>query len=214
MTRLTILYCHGFASSAHGVKAGFLRRQMADRPEVDFRAVEFNPTPRDFEYLTVTGLVNRLRQYVVDYQLSDLRLIGSSLGALVALNYAHRFGGVDRLLLLAPALAYRRHLLLSAGELARWETEGVLYVEHYGFETTLPLRFDFHRDALQYTTSPPPPASVRILHGRGDEVIPIDESRRYAAAYPDRVALVELDADHGLTGCLEAIWENVQEFLL
>jgi pimeloyl-ACP methyl ester carboxylesterase len=85
-----MIYLHGFASSANGRKAQYLRPRLATRPGVTFRALEFSPTPADFEYLTITGMINRLRQYILDHALTAVRLIGSSMGSLVGLNYAHR----------------------------------------------------------------------------------------------------------------------------
>jgi pimeloyl-ACP methyl ester carboxylesterase len=35
-----------------------------------------------------------VRQYILDRELTDVSLIGSSMGGLVGLNYAHRFGDV------------------------------------------------------------------------------------------------------------------------
>ena len=101
------LYLHGFASSAQGTKARYLRERFEVKPGRAFEAIDFNPTPRDFEYMTITGQINRLRQFLLERGWERVCLIGSSLGALVGLQYAHRFGGVERLWLLAPALAYR-----------------------------------------------------------------------------------------------------------
>ena len=111
MKRKTILHLHGFASSAHSTKAQFLREKVEAIPEVDFHAIDLNPTPRDFETMTVTGCINRLRQYVLDYRLGTVCVTASSMGALVGLNYAHRFGGhlfggVEKMFLLAPALVW------------------------------------------------------------------------------------------------------------
>lgn len=98
-----LIYLHGFASSAGGRKPDYLRDRLANWPDVGFHALDFSPTSLDFEYLTITGMINRLRQYILDRELTNFSLIGSSIGGLVALNYAHRFLGVNRLLLLSPA---------------------------------------------------------------------------------------------------------------
>jgi predicted esterase YcpF (UPF0227 family) len=74
-----LIYLHGFASSAGGRKAQYLRPRLAERSDVTFHAVEFSPTPADFEYLTITGMINRLRQYILDRELTDVCLIGSSM---------------------------------------------------------------------------------------------------------------------------------------
>jgi predicted esterase YcpF (UPF0227 family) len=76
-----LIYLHGFASSAGGRKAQYLHPRLAERTDATFYAVEFSPTPADFEYLTITGMINRLRQYILDRELSDICLIGSSITA-------------------------------------------------------------------------------------------------------------------------------------
>ncbi|MCL4299618.1 MAG: esterase [Anaerolineae bacterium] len=213
MTQETILYLHGFASSGQGAKAQYFREQFARLPQVAFQAVEFNPTPADFEYMTLTGLINRLRQYLLGQPPGNLSFIASSLGALVGLHYAHRFGGVRKMLLLAPALAYRPERRPEE-ELQQWQAQGVLNVAHYAYKQEVPLRFDFHLDGLRYLQPVPPAAPTIIVHGRQDEVVAIEHSRAYAAHFPDQVHLVEVDADHQLSDQLAFIWQQVQSFLL
>jgi len=213
MKHITILHLHGFASSAQSTKAQFFRGKFESLPQIDFHAIDFNPTPRDFEYMTVTGMINRLRQYVLGHDLGIVRVIGSSLGGLIGLNYAHRFVGVDKMLLLAPALSWLSGGL-TGGELRHWEKAGVTPVFHYAFEEEIPLRYDLQVDGLHYLQPVPPPASILIVHGRDDESVPIDHSRKYAAEFPDRVHLIEVDADHDLNDHLPFIWDHVRSFLL
>ena len=207
MTQL--VYLHGFASSANGRKAQYLRPRLAERSDVTFHAIEFSPTPADFEYLTITGMINRLRQYILDHALTEVCLIGSSMGGLVGLNYAHRFGGVAHLLLLAPALTYlsgeREGLSLD-----QWEAEGVGELFHYGFNRPVRLRYDLEIDGRFYQTTPPPPAPITIIHGTEDEVVPVAASRDYARAYPDQVQLIEVTAGHDINGRLPLVWETLQ----
>ncbi len=61
MTKQTVFYLHGFASSGQGAKAQYFRSKFEPLSEVTFHAFEFNPTPTDFQYMTITGLINRLR---------------------------------------------------------------------------------------------------------------------------------------------------------
>ncbi len=213
MAQETILYLHGFASSGQGAKAQYFREQFARLPQVTFQAVEFNPTPADFEYMTLTGLINRLRQYLLDHPPGSLSFIASSLSALVGLHYAHRYGGVRKMLLLAPALAYRPERRPEE-ELRQWQEQGILNVAHYAFKQELPLRFDFHLDGLYYLQSVPPATPTTIIHGRQDEVVAIEHSQEYAAHFPDQVHLDEVDADHQLSDQLAFIWQQVQSFLL
>jgi pimeloyl-ACP methyl ester carboxylesterase len=211
MPQKTVLLLHGFASSAGGTKAQYLREQFAALPHVAFRAFDFNPTHRDFEYMTVTGMINRLRQYILDHHLQDLHVIGSSMGALVGLHYANRFGGVINMLLLAPALSYLTGRLAEE-ELERWKKAGTAPVLHYAFERELPLRYDLEADGLNYLKPVPPPAPLLIIHGQHDDVIPIGHSRDYAARFPHQVQLIEVDSDHRLNDRLAFIWEHVGSF--
>jgi pimeloyl-ACP methyl ester carboxylesterase len=213
MDEMTILLLHGFASSGRSTKARFFAEKFAPLPRIKFHALDFNPTPTDFEHMTVTGLVNRLRQYVLDHGLGDVYVIGSSMGSLVGLHYAHRFGGVNRMLLLAPALSYGMNET-DAEHLRRWQEVGTAPVFHYAFEREVGLRFGFHVDGLQYRDPVVPPGPTMIIHGRSDDVIPIENSRRYAARFPHRVQLIEVDSDHRLNDQLPSIWTYVQSFLL
>lgn len=208
-----ILLLHGFASSSGSSKGVFLAERLRPFSGVQFQAFEFNPTPKDFQFMTVTGLINRLRQFLLDQPLSNLRLIGSSLGALTGVNYAHRFGGVEQMLLLAPALAFRG-MDLTEEEEARWRQSGSKKFMHYAFEAQIPLRYAYYRDGMTFQQPVPPPCPIRIVHGRQDEVVPIEFSRQYAARFPGSVDLIEADSDHRLSDQLPLIWAQVQSFLL
>jgi len=216
-----ILYLHGFASSAQSTKARYFRKKFKAF-QVEFHAVDFNPTPRDFEYLTTTGLINRLRQYVLDHHLENINIIiiGSSYGGLIALHYAHRFGGyahrfggVEKMLLLAPGLTW-----LSGGlekeALEQWKKAGAAPVFHHAFEQEIPVRYDLQTDGLCYLDPVPPVVPITIIHGHNDKTVPIEPSRTYATDFPDSVRLIEVDADHDLNGHLEYIWEYAHSFLL
>ena len=52
MDKRTILFLHGFASSTRSTKAQYLGKKFAALSQVAYHAVDFNPTPRDFEYMT------------------------------------------------------------------------------------------------------------------------------------------------------------------
>lgn len=135
------------------------------------------------------------------------------MGALVGLHYAYRFGGVKRLLLLAPALTFLTGKYTKA-ELQQWQREGTIKVAHYAFKREVSLWFDYYLDGLHYLEPVPPPAPLLIIHGRNDEVVPIEHSRRYAARYPDQAQLVEVASDHRLNDQLDLIWERGRSFLL
>jgi len=213
MEQKTILHLHGFASSGQSTKARFFREKLKAFPQVEFHAIDFNPTPADFEYVTTTGQINRLRQYVLDHDLGNISIIGSSYGGLIALHYAHRFGGVEKMLLLAPGLTWLSGGL-SEKELEQWEKAGAAPVFHHAFEQEIPVRYDLQVDGLRYLEPIPPAAPITIIHGHNDKTVPIEPSRAYAADFPHSVRLIEVEADHDLNGHLDFIWGHVESFLL
>jgi hypothetical protein len=213
MAERTVVYLHGFSSSARSAKALYLRQKLEAFPWVELHAIDLNPTPTDFQYMTATGLINRVRQYVLDHVLEPFSIIGSSYGGLIAVHYAYRFGGVERMLLLAPGLRWL-HGGLSEEQLRASEKAGIVPVFHEGFQAEIPIRYDIEIDGLQYLEPVPPACPMLIFHGRKDTTVPTDDSRAYAAKYSDKVQLIEVDAEHDLNSHLPLIWEHVQSFLL
>jgi pimeloyl-ACP methyl ester carboxylesterase len=209
----TIVFLHGFISSARSTKAQYLAPRLASVPNVAFHAVGFNPTPQDFTYMTLTGCIDRLRQYVLDHQIEKMYLVGSSMGGLVAFHYAHRFGGVERMLLLAPATVWLDGGL-SDDALAEWKAAGATSIFHPAFGKAIPIHYGLQRDGQRYYEPVPPRAPTLIIHGVDDQAVPFDHSRAYASTYPDDVRLIEVDAGHNLNGHLDLIWEYVQSFVL
>jgi pimeloyl-ACP methyl ester carboxylesterase len=213
LEKKSVLFLHGFTSSGQSTKARYFREKLKAFPQVEFHAIDFNLTPADFEYMTTTGRINRLRQYVLDHGLGDFSIIGSSYGGLIALHYAHRFSGVEKMLLLAPGLTWLSWGL-SEKELEQWEKVGAAPFFHRAFGKEVPIRYDLQIDGLRYLEPIPPASPTTIIHGRGDRTVPIKPARAYAADFPDSVHLIEVDADHDLNDHLELIWEYVQAFLL
>jgi pimeloyl-ACP methyl ester carboxylesterase len=103
-------------------------------------------------------------------------------------------------------------LKLGDETLQRWQKEKYLMVYHYGDEEKLPLSYDFVKDASQYKEE----ALQRliptlILHGRHDDVIPIQASRSFAQKRP-WVEFMGLDSDHGLGNVMSEIWQAIRIF--
>ncbi len=55
------------------------------------------------------------------------------------------------------------------------------------------------------------PIPTLILHGKQDEVIPIQASRDFARSRP-WVELIELDSDHTLANVTDKIWQAIRSF--
>ena len=208
MSKQKIIFLHGFGTlgGMKNRKAAFLNEKLAKVDSADFYAIDFNPTPKDFQYHTISGMIDRLRQFILLNDCETVCLIGISQGANVALNYAARYGGVEKLLLLAPELFYDPYI--SDEELAEWEELVSAPVFHYGFQKEIPLHIAHHRDGMRYLDAPEPPCPITLIHGRKDSAIPIERSEAYAGRFDDKVTLVEVDDDHSLRDHLSLISEN------
>ncbi|MEM7333526.1 MAG: alpha/beta hydrolase [Chloroflexota bacterium] len=212
MTQKNIIFLHGFGvlGGLQNGKAQFFNEKFKKLNSISFFCIDFNPTPKDFEFHTITGMIDRLRQYIFHHDLDSVFLIGSSQGANVALNYAHRYGGVEKLLLLAPELFYDSYSTES--QLQEWEELVSAPLFHYGFGEEVLLNFGHHQDGLRYTNNPQPPAPILIIHGLNDDAIPISRSQKYAGAYSQDVSLITVEDDHFLRNSRQTMWHHTQRF--
>lgn len=207
------MHLHGFASSSRSRKGIYLAGAFAARG-LCLELPELNQP--SFARLTYSAALEALDLL---YSLGSLagsrwRLSGSSLGAYLAARWAELHPErVDRLVLLSPGfnLVERWPALLGDGAMARWEREGVLSLPDAVGEL-VPVHWSFIEDARGHPRRPEVPCPTLIMHGRGDETVPIEHSRSYAEARPDRVRLIELDDDHSLLGSLERICREVFAF--
>ena len=203
------IYLHGFASSPNSAKARDIGSRFA-QIHTPLKIPDLNLG--DFSHLTIT---RQLKQVAAEFPLNaaEVTLIGSSLGGLTAAHLGQQYSQVQRLVLLAPAFGFLSHWLPKLGEeLQRWQQEKYLKVYHYGEKRSLPLDYDFVTDAHQYQEKNlQRPIPTLILHGKQDEVIPIQASRDFARLRP-WVELIELDSDHALGNVTSEIWQAIRLF--
>ena len=214
-----LVYLHGFASSPQSSKACFL----ADR----FRAYDLtlhcpDLNQPDFSTLTTTRMIDRVNDELRNLAEGPVVLIGSSLGAFVALHLVEQLlvrgvstHPVERLILLAPAFDFGRAGMKDLGEhgLVSWQQNGWLNVPHYAYAETRPVHYELYADAARYdsfaahSTSP-----TLIVHGRHDEVVDPVTVETFAAPRP-HVRLVMVDDGHQLSGSLDRVWSETASFL-
>lgn len=141
-------------------------------------------------------------------------LVGSSLGGYVAALWAALHPDrVERLVLLCPAfeLARRWETLVTPEEMARWARDGTYpFADATGRE--VPLHFAFVEEARTIDPAPDVACPVLLVHGTRDARVPLDVSRRYAAARPGSRTLVEVDDGHDLLADLPATTERILGF--
>jgi hypothetical protein len=209
---MQVFYLHGFASSARSSKAGFFRSRLAEHG-IDLLTPDFNQP--DFAGLTITRMVAQVSAMIADLPPGPVHLIGSSLGAFVALQSAAAEARVERLVLLAPALDFSGNRLRELGDRAvdEWRRTDTLNVFHYGFGRIMPVRFGLYEDAAKYdAVTARVTVPVQIFQGRHDRAVSPETVQRWAATRPG-VEIHMFDDDHQLMGSLDTIWREMARFI-
>jgi uncharacterized protein len=211
MTRYRYSYLHGFASGARSKKGVALAERFA-RLGLELELPDLNRP--DFARLSPTAMVAAVEAMdaAAAAEGSAYRFIGSSMGGWLAARFAELHPDrVDRLVLLCPGfgLAERWPHLVGAEHFARWEREGTLPIPD-GAGTPTPVHWAFIEEMRRLPAAPVVPCPTVIIHGRNDPTVPIEGSRRYAAAHAERVRLVEVDDDHGLVASIDCIFDEVR----
>ena len=171
----------------------------------------------DFSTLTITRMLEQTR-VLLDAAKEPVTLIGSSLGAFVAVNAAATWPDtVGKLVLMAPALDFGDERLKGPGpggaDLAAWKAAGDLNVFHFGYGRMLPVHYELYQDARRYdamnaTLSMP----TLIFQGRRDTAVNPATVEGWAGRRQN-VELHMLDDDHQLTASLSYIWDTLAAFL-
>lgn len=204
------IYLHGFASSPKSNKAQYISDRFS-QCQIPLQIPDLNQG--DFSHLTITRQLQQVGRLLSSLE-TPVTLIGSSLGGLTAALLAEKYLQIERLVLLAPAFGFISTWLSHLGEeqIQQWQDSGYLSVYHHTELRSLPLHYHFVVDALQYqNTQFQRAVPTLILHGRDDEVIPIQASRDYVTQHP-WANLIKLESDHGLVNVMPEIWQAIQEF--
>jgi uncharacterized protein len=209
---MRVLYLHGFASSAQSTKALVFAERLAPCG-LRLESPDFNEPA--FETLTVSRMLDQVSDAVARAAPEPVALIGSSLGAFVAVHAAARHPEVDRLILLAPALDFATNRMreLGAEGLARWRATGRLDVFHYGYGRVMPVGYGLYEDAGRYDAfALDLPMPILIFQGLRDTVVDPAVASRFAEMRTN-VTVRLLDDDHQLLSSLPLIVEESCAFL-
>ncbi|MDQ6891577.1 MAG: alpha/beta fold hydrolase [Acidobacteriota bacterium] len=161
-----VLYLHGFASSPRGRKVEALRELLAP---AGFRVVAPDLNIPSFQKLDFKAM-SRIAFWEAKKQMPAV-IVGSSLGAMVALDVA-RIAPAPALVLIAPALGFGPRWIekLPVGE--------SIPFFHHGEGKDLPIhRRFFEQMAALDLERQPPPMPVSIVMGENDESVPFQGVR-------------------------------------
>jgi uncharacterized protein len=202
----TVLYLHGFASSPGGRKIALLREHLR---EPDWRVVAPDLNRPSFERLDFEEMV-RTAVAAAEAERPAV-IVGSSLGALVALEAAQRGVRVP-LVLVAPALGFG----------SRWTEklapgDPIPFLHHgEGREIPIHRRF-FEQMAIVAADRKPPAQRVTVLMGEQDESVPfagVEEVWRRWESSGDLAAGSRFIAipygDHGLVDFVGRIAQEIE----
>ena len=208
-----IFYLHGFASSARSSKAAFFATRLRELG-MKLRTPDFNEP--DFSTLTISRMIQQVMAEIDAQPGVPCVLIGSSLGAFVAVQIARqRADRIARMILLAPALDFGGNRMRSLGDrgLDEWKRTNRLDVFHYGYGRVMPVHYELYSDARGYDCinvdlSMP----MQVFQGRADTAVDPERVERWGRARSN-VELHMLDDDHQLMASLPYIWRETSRFL-
>lgn len=209
-----VVYLHGFASSPASGKAERFGRELAAR-DVGFTCPDLNQP--QFETLTTTRMLAQVRNAVAQAPEGPIALVGSSLGAFVAVNAAAHdtTGRIDRLVLLAPALDFGGNRLRQIGphSVSEWRHLGAIRVFHHALGEEREVGFELYADAAKYDAIPlPTTMPTLVFQGDRDDSVDPAMVQAWAKARP-LVDLRMLHDGHQLTESLDYIWAESARFL-
>lgn len=209
-----VVYLHGFASSPASGKAERFRREL-EALGIGYSCPDLNLPA--FETLTTTRMLAQVRDVVATIAEGPVALVGSSLGAFVAVHAADQdtSGKVDRLVLLAPALDFGGNRLRQLGPhgIDEWKQSGSLTVFHYADARERQVGYELYEDAARYdafTLNTRLPTLV--FQGNHDASVDPAMVQRWAQGRP-LVDLRMLDDGHQLSDSIDTIWAASAAFL-
>jgi len=212
------LHLHGLATNVQGRKIAFLREYFRERKLYSFFAMDM-----DYEKHTTTITLEILEVLIGGFseKFREITLCGSSHGAYVILNYIKRkpLQNVKKAVLLAPSYNTLTLMIEAFGEerLRKWlegkeevtikeDDREVTFIREWAVDI-LKEGYEIIKDGkVEFPEAPPIP--ITIMHGRRDEIVPLELSELFVREVRVEKFLV-VDDDHQLNESLEKYIEEL-----
>ncbi len=205
-----LLHFHGFGSSIKGKKTLFIKELLHKRKNASFFAIDM-----EYEKHTTSEILAFLDSFLegLRKKFSYIYLSGSSHGGYILLNYLRFYSPrkIDRVFLWAPSLRTLDFILkeISSQQKKEWlQKKKPLLLEENGRILEIPYAFfqDIKKKNYEILQKDQLflPSSLRkikfyIVHGKKDDIVPIEDTRKLVKVLGKRVAFYkEVEEDHFL----------------
>ena len=219
---------------AHGItveknEGGFYTRLAAHLAQRNLSSLRFDfrghgDSQGKSDQMTIRGEIDDLSAAVDTLASgnSAVSIVGTSFGAAIAIEYAHRHAEkVLSLSLLAPVLDFRRTFLQPETEWAEeWFTKkalqkaektGQLNLDGFVLGKALLSEFAVLKpiDSLRSISTP-----TLIVHGSDDSMVPFPVARDASKGLPHVTFIAVEEADHGFEGFEDGVFDEVAKWIL
>ncbi len=205
------VYLHGFASGPSSKKATAFKNKFK---EIGISLNTPDLEGGNFENMTLTSQVNIVLDLLDQFHCNKVCLIGSSMGGYLATLLAQKRAVIKATYLMAPGFNFlerwMRNLLLDYDGNNSLKTKVPIF--HYRYDKTKHICTDIFKDAKKWASIDlKRDIPTRIVHGTYDEVVPLNESKKFVSRRP-WCSLKELDSDHCLLSHLDWIVDDCIAF--
>jgi hypothetical protein len=207
------LYLHGFASGPDSTKGVRLAEHLHETYGIHLERL--NLRVPSMERLRASAILDHVEAVMGAPSHVPTVLIGSSFGGWLSMRVAERNENIVGLVLLAPAIrlaARWKHTMPEA--IDAWARSGWMEVDDHveGCKTKIDYGFFEDLERIEARGQPDLFIPTLIVHGRRDDVVPIDGSRQCAETHTP-VKMVEVDDGHQLSAALPTIREELDRFI-